>query len=171
MSDIKLERVSDDTRAPQAFAEAERLLERIRARAFELAGLRGFGAGRALDDWLAAERELSAPATELIERPDEYELSVALPGFEPGDVSLSATPRALVVQAKRRSERRDEAKRGEAVVHWSALETADVCRRVEFERELDMDKVTATLKNGVLKVVARKAKAAAAKPAAVAAAA
>jgi hypothetical protein len=36
--------------------------ERIAARAYELYLARGGGDGQAWDDWLAAERELSAPA-------------------------------------------------------------------------------------------------------------
>ena len=38
--------------------------ERIAARAYELYLARGAGDGQAWDDWLTAERELSAPAGE-----------------------------------------------------------------------------------------------------------
>jgi len=156
MSEINLERVATDDRTLPAFAEAERMFEQIRRRAYELCGLRGFGPGRALDDWLAAEREFSWPATELVEREQDFVLSVALPGVEPADVALTATPRALVIQTKARSERSDEARKGEARVHWSEFRSAGVSRRVEFARDIDVDKVSATLKNGVLRVVARK---------------
>jgi len=42
-------------------------------------------------------------------------------------------------------------------LHWSEVRSADVCRRFEFTSEIDVDKISATLRNGVLKVVARKA--------------
>ena len=170
MSDINVQRVTSEERALPAFAEAERSFEQIRRRAYELFSGRGFGEGRALDDWLAAEREFNWPATELVERDQDFVLSVMLPGFEPADVELTATSRALIIQAKTRSERRDEAKKGEARVHWSEFQSADICRRIEFAKDIDVDKVTATLKSGVLRVVARKAERPS-KPVAVAAAA
>jgi HSP20 family protein len=155
MSEINIQRVTTEDRTLPAFAEAERLFEQIRRRAYELASGRGFGAGRELDDWLAAEREFSWPATELVEREQDFVLSVALPGFEPAEVALTATPRSLIVQARTRSERKDDARKGEARVQWSELRSADVCRCIEFARDIDVDKITATLRNGLLRVVAR----------------
>jgi HSP20 family protein len=170
MSEINLQRVTTDERTLPVFAEAERMFEQIRRRAYELFSGRGFGEGRALDDWLAAEREFSWPATELIEREQDFVLSVALPGFEPADVALTAAPRALFIQAKMKGERKDETRKGEAKVHWSEFRSADVCRRVEFAKDIDVDKVSATLRNGVLRIIARKVERPS-KPVAVAAAA
>lgn len=170
MSEISLQRVTTDDRTLPAFTEAERMFEQIRRRAYERCSGRGFGDGRALDDWLAAEREFNWPATELIERDQDFVLSVMLPGFEPAEVELTAAPRALIIQAKTKSERKDEAKKGEARVHWSEFRGADVCRRIEFAKDIDVDKVSATLKNGVLRIVARKVERSS-KPVAVAAAA
>jgi HSP20 family protein len=170
MSEINLQRVTTDDPKLPVLAEAERVFEQIRRRAYELFSGRGFGEGRALDDWLMAEREFNWPATELIERDQDFTLSVALPGFEPADIALISTPRAVFIQAKMHSERKEEGKKGEAKVHWSEFRSADVCRRVEFAKPIDVDKVSATPKNGVLKVVARKAERPA-KPVAVSAAA
>ena len=156
MSDIKLQRVTKDERALPVFAEAERAFERIRRRAYERFSDRGFSDGRALDDWLAAERECNWPVAELEERTQDFVVSAALPGFEPADVAVTATPRALFIQAKMQSERRDEGRKGEATLHWSEFKSADICRRIDFAKEIDVDKTTAVLKNGVLKVVARK---------------
>ena len=170
MSEINVQRAAMDEKTLPVFAEAERMFEQIRRRAFELFSGRGFDEGRALDDWLRAEREFNWPATELIERDQDFMLSVTLAGFEPADVALTATPRALFIQARMRSERKDEGKKGEAKVHWSEFRSADVCRRVEFAKDIDADKISATLKNGVLKVIARKVERPA-KPVAVSAAA
>ena len=170
MSEINVQRVTTDDRTLPVFAEAERTYDQIRRRAYELCSGRGFGEGRALDDWLMAEREFNWPATELVERDQDFVLSVALPGFEPADVALTATPRALVIQARMKGERKEEGKKAEARVHWSEFRSVDVCRRIEFAKVVDVDKITATLKNGVLKVVARKL-ARPAKPVAVSAAA
>jgi HSP20 family protein len=170
MSEINLQRAMTDEQALPAFAEAERMFEQVRRRAYQLCSARGFGEGRALDDWLTAEREFNWPATELVEREQDFVLSVALPGFEPGEVALTATPRSLIVQARTKAERKDESTKAEARIHWSELHRADVCRRIEFGRELDLERISATLKNGVLRIVARKAQRPS-KPVAVAAAA
>ena len=53
MSEINLQRVTTDDRTLPAFAEAERMFERIRRRAYELSSGRGFGEGRANVDWTA----------------------------------------------------------------------------------------------------------------------
>lgn len=170
MSEINVQRLMTEDRTLPAFTEAERMFEQIRRRAYELCAGRGFGAGRALDDWLAAEREFNWPATELVEREQDFVLSAALPGFEPADVSLTATPRTLVIQAKAKSERKSDTGKGDVRVHWSEFRSADVCRGIEFARDIDVAKISATLKNGVLRVVARKAERPA-KPVAVPAAA
>ncbi len=170
MSEINVQRVTTEDRTMPAFADAERMFEQVRRRAYELFSGRGFGEGRALDDWLAAAREFNWPATELIEREQDFVLSVMLPGFEPADVELTATSRALIIRARMKSERRDETKKGEARVHWSEFRSTDVCRRIEFSKEIDSEKISATLKNGVLRVVARKVERPS-KPVAVAAAA
>jgi len=170
MSDITVQRASKDYRTLPVFAEAERTFERIRQRAYELFEGRSQGQGGPLDDWLAAERELNWPAAELTERGADYLVSVALPGFEADDISLTATPRTLFVQARTRSERKDETKKGEATLHWSEIRSRDVCRRIDLAKDVDVDKVSAQLKNGMLKIVARKVETPA-KPVAVVAAA
>ena len=170
MSDITVQRAPKDDRTLPVYAEAERVFERIRQRAYELFEGRSQGQARALDDWLAAERELSWPAAELVERGAEYIVSVALPGFEPGDVALTATPRTLFVQAHARTERKDDTKKGEATLRWSEIRSRDVCRRIDLEKEVDVDKATAQLRNGMLKIVLRKVERPA-KPVAVVAAA
>ena len=157
MSEINVQRVTTEDRTLPALAEADRLLEEIRRRAYAIFSGRGFGAGQALDDWLAAEREFNWPAAELAERDQEFVLSVVLPGFEPADVALTATPRELVVRARRQTRRTEEGKKGEPKLLFTEFSSADVCRRFELARPIDVDKVSATLRNGVLKVVAPKA--------------
>jgi HSP20 family protein len=162
MSDLTVRKVSNvNDRTLPVFAAVERIMERIRQRAFERFSLRGAFDGMALDDWLAAEREFSWPAAELTEHEKDFVLSVALPGFEVGDVELTTTPREIVLHAKTRSEVSEPpaAEKGaEAKVVWSEFRSNDVYRRVELPSEIDINDVKATLKKGVLKVVATKAK-------------
>ena len=153
MADIKVQKVADsDKQASSVFKEMNAVLERVRARAFELFSGRGFVQGHALEDWLAAEREICWPAGELVEEEKNFALTVALPGFEAADISVTATPRELIVHAK--SKKQEETKKGRRV--WSEFRSNDVYRRVELAKDIDTRSVSASLSNGLLKIVATK---------------
>ncbi|MDH5273773.1 MAG: Hsp20 family protein [Gammaproteobacteria bacterium] len=153
MQEIRVQKVKqpEDRKLP-IFRDVEKVMARIRDRAFELFSGRGEGEGHALDDWLAAEREICWAASELTEDDKEYVMQVALAGFEPGEVSVSATPRELIVHAATKEEHAEKGK-----VAWSQFSSNDVYRRVEFDAEINVDKVTAKFRNGLLKIVAPKA--------------
>jgi len=154
MSDITIQKVAKtEDRSLSIFKEIEELMRKIRERAFGISMARDQRWANPLEDWLAAERELCWPAAELVERDKDFVLSIALPGFEPGNVVVTATPRELIVHAK--VETAAESKKEERIV-WSDFRTNDVYRRIEFASDIDVDKVSATLKNGLLKVVAAK---------------
>ena len=159
MSEVTVQKVSKvEDRTLPVFREMEELMQRIRARAFDLFSGRALGeyAG-ALDHWLAAERELCWAAGELVEEDKRFLLKLAVPGFEPAEISVTATPRELIVHAKRATGRTEEQSKKEDGVHWSEFRGAEVYRRVELPREVLVEKVSASLKNGILKVVAAKA--------------
>jgi HSP20 family molecular chaperone IbpA len=159
--DIKVEKVADlKKRTLPVFKEVESLSDRIRSRAFEMFSGRGFADGHALDDWVAAEREICWPAGELVEQDKDYVLSLTLPGFEPADISVTTTPREVIVHAKTKTERKgeEEAKKGaKEKLCWSEFRSNDVYRRVELAKDIDVQTVSASLKNGILKIVAAKA--------------
>jgi HSP20 family molecular chaperone IbpA len=158
MADIKVQKVEkSDDRALPIFEQVENLMGRIQRRAYELFADRDFAPGSALEDWLAAEREICWPAAELSEREQDFVLNVALPGFEPGQVSVAATPRELIVHAVARTERRDEAPKADGKLLWSEFGDNEVYRRVVLAQPIDVAKVSATLSQGLLKVVAKKA--------------
>jgi HSP20 family protein len=152
MQEIRVQKVKEpQERKLPIFRDVEKLMARIRERAFELFAGRGQGHGHALDDWLAAEREICWAASELAEDDKEYVMEVALAGFEPAEISVSATPRELIVHAATKAEHAEKGK-----VAWSHFSSNDVYRRVELETEINVDKVTARFKNGLLKIVAPK---------------
>ena len=151
----KIEKTED--RTLPIFQKVDELLDRIQRRAFELFEGRGFVDGHELEDWVAAEREFCWPATELADEEKNYTLSVALPGFEPAQITVTATPHELLVQASAKTERKEEpAKKGHKIV-WSELQRNDVFRRIELSEPINLDKVSATLSQGLLKIVAEKA--------------
>src|SRR5579872_331367 len=74
--------------------------DEIRQRAFSRFERRGQTNGGDLDDWLAAEREVVwSPSSELIQGDNDFQARVALAGFDPKDIEVSATPEALIVEA------------------------------------------------------------------------
>jgi HSP20 family protein len=159
MADIKVQKVEKaDERALPVFRQIDELFARVQRRAFELFAGRGFEDGHDLEDWITAERELCWPATELTEQDKAYVLSVALPGFEPGQIAVTATPRELIVHASTRTERREEPdKKKEGKVLWSEFRSNDVYRRIELAEPIEVSKVSASLSNGLLTIVAEKA--------------
>jgi HSP20 family molecular chaperone IbpA len=153
MPELKVQKVSTpDDRSLPIFSEFDRLADRIRLQAYNLFAGRGSADGHALDDWLEAERNLW-PATKLIERDGAFVLEVALAGFEPSEISLTATPREIMIKANHEHRRKSDEKEA-ATLRWSEFSSDEVYRRVELPSSVDVSKATANLKNGLLVVVA-----------------
>lgn len=150
MSEVPVQKITKtDERALPIFQEIEAVLDRIRERAFHFAARRGFHGGHDLDDWLAAERIECWPTSELSERDGTMRLSVALPGYEPKDITVTAAPGEIIVKACRRMEKSDKP-RSAACVHWSEFRSEDVYRRVELPQPIDASQCTARYDNGML---------------------
>ncbi len=145
-------------RALPIFKEIERLTQRIRERAFGVFAARRCQQDWALNDWLTAERELCWPASELVEREKDYTLNVAIAGFKPEDITVTATPRELIVHAAAEQTRSQKAKTNDERVCWSEFRGNDVYRRVELPADILVDKVSARYEHGLLKITAPKAK-------------
>ncbi len=156
MSRIEVKRVPEkQDRSLPVFAEFDRLADQIRMQAYQLFRHRGEGEGHALDDWLAAEREVCWPAAELAETGDAFALKVALAGFEPKDIEVTATPREVIVKAAQQQRKSGAGKEGD--LKWSEFRSSDVFRRFELPADVNVDKLTATFSNGLLEVKAPKA--------------
>lgn len=157
MADVKIQKVpTPDEKTLPVFAEIEEIMSRIRQRAYELFAGQGFIEGRALDDWLAAEREICWPPAALLDRNDHYLFEIALAGFEPGEIEVTATPGELIVKAAHES-KREPAAAEEREAGWSEFRSNEVYRRIEFPAPVIVDRLTAGYRNGLLKIVAPKA--------------
>ncbi len=159
MSKLRIQKVPkvEDRKLP-IFAELDELADKIRVRAFNLFAGRGFEEGNDLDDWLTAEREICWPATELDEEDDEIEVKVALAGFEPEEIEITASPRELIIKASHREERKKPKSGKLAGAHWSEFRSNEVYRRVPLPAEIDVAKVSAEFKRGMLEIEAPKRK-------------
>jgi len=135
------------------FQEIEKQLGEVRRRAFGLFERRGRELGHALEDWLRAEHEVMGwPVAELTEADSKYDLAMTLPGYEPKDVQVTATPSEIIVHAKVEATKKAE----EAKCLWTEFESNDVYRRIELPEAIDVEKTTASLDRGMLHVTAAK---------------
>jgi len=132
--------------------ELQKMEDRIMKRAYDI--FRGSGSrfGKDLDNWLAAERELIwKPAIEMTEKDNQFEIKVAVAGIDPKDLNVEVTPDGLVVKGETKTQQKKEEK-GE--VHTSEFQSGSLFRSVQFPKKVDVDKVKAEIKNGLLTVVA-----------------
>lgn len=155
MSNIAIAKIHEaDREAPSFLAEIKAWTDRIRERAFAIFQRRGSGHGMALDDWLQAERDLTlATESDLTEKDAKYQLRIATPGFTEKELTVTALPDALVVRAE--SAHRHE--KDEGSVHFCEFGEKKLFRRFDLPEAIDVDKVTAQLDKGILRVTAAKA--------------
>jgi HSP20 family molecular chaperone IbpA len=144
---------SADDRSLSVFAEFDEIADRIRDRAFQLFAGRNFEDGHALEDWLAAEHQICWPAAEMVEEDDEYEIKVALAGFKPNEIDVTAAPREIIIKAAHESHKKED---DDAVTVFSEFVSNSALRRFELPSDIDTRHVEAEFKNGLLKIEAPK---------------
>jgi len=158
---VAVQRAKEET-LPQQKARSESLLDqvdaafdRIARRAFEIFEGDGRIFGRDLDNWFKAERELFHPVfTKLTESDEGFEIKAEVPGFSEKELDISVEPRRVVITGRRESTSKEE-KKGKTIC--SEISSDQILRIVELPVEIETDKVTATLKNGVLALAIPKA--------------
>ena len=129
--------------------EVALLNEKILKRAYEIFEDRGGVAGFDLDHWLIAERELAwKPPIELSEKNNALFLTVAVPGVDPREIQIEATPEDLVVKAEIRHEHHGD----QAAIHACEFHRGSMFRMIHFPKQINPDHVTAEFKNGILSI-------------------
>ncbi len=137
------------TRAGSLIERMDEIFSAISRRAFDIFERDGRAFGRALDNWLRAERELLHPVhINLTESGDALEVKAEVPGFSEKELEINAEPRRLTIAGKRETTKEEQ--KGKTVY---AEECCDqILRVVDLPEEVEADKVAATLKNGVLEI-------------------
>lgn len=157
MSKVNVEKVgSQDDRKLPIFDEIKELSDRIRVRAFKLFSKRGYSDGGDMDDWLTAEREICWPTAELVEKDDEYEVHVALAGFEADDITVTATPNELIIKASREDKRKKTEKKEGVKIRWSEFQGNEVYRQIALPNAIDVAGIEAEFEKGMLEIEAPK---------------
>jgi HSP20 family protein len=152
MSQVAIEKVNDASQKTlPIFGEIAKRFEAIRRRAFGIFEKRGCEGGHDVEDWLEAEREfMGSPAAEVTEKDGAYQVRITLPGFEAKDVEVTATPSEILVHFATKQETKEEKNN----ILWTEFGSNDVYRRFGVPHPIDVDRVTAKLDNGVLRISA-----------------
>ena len=155
MSSIAIERYRDVSSLPERiWQDLNDITEEVRRRAFNLFERRGRAIGSDLANWFEAEREVVwAPPSEVIENKDNYQARIALPGFQPKDLQVVATPDALIVEAETKHSHHGK----DGKVRLCEFSDKKMFRRLDLPSAIDVDRTTASLENGMLQVTAPKA--------------
>jgi HSP20 family protein len=133
------------------FDEVERIEKQIMRRAYDLFLNRGALDGGDLEDWFAAENELTwKVAVELSEKETEYVVRAAVPGLEAKDLDVQVTSDDLVIKAATSHTHKEE----EGTVHICEFRSGELFRRIHFPKKIDPNQVKAEYSNGMLRIIA-----------------
>ena len=148
-------------KADTIFNELDRLHQAISRRAYDLFRNGGTLGGGALTDWLTAEHELiSKPAVELRQKDRQFEVLAALPGIEAKDLDVQITPEDVLIEAETTHEHTTDT----GTVHLCEFDSGKIFRSIHFPEKIDPNSAKAEYRNGMLRLTAAIAKAAAAQP-------
>jgi HSP20 family protein len=130
------------------------LYNKIAQRAFCMFEGNGRVPGHDLEDWLKAEGEFLAPVPlGLSETDTELTIKAAVPGFTEKELEIVAEPARLFITGK--AEKKSEEKKKKTL--YSEISSNEIFRSVRLPVDIDPEKVSAVLKNGILEVSMHKA--------------
>lgn len=89
-----------------------------------------------------------APAVDIVEKEDAYEVTADLPGFDEKNIDVKLQNGSLCIKGERKSEK-EETKKD---YHLTEREFGSFERRFTLPEGVDPDKIEASLKKGVLTV-------------------
>jgi HSP20 family protein len=143
------------------FVEAEKLFEQMKEfsqsvarRAYEYFEARGCEFGHDIEDWFRAESELMRRVpVEVREADSQITVRAEVPGFAADEIKVSVEPQRLVISGE--SEKTAEEKKEQTLL--SEFRSNQFCRELRLPAEVEPDKTTAVLNDGVLELTLAKA--------------
>jgi HSP20 family protein len=139
------------------FQRSKEVSDSIARRAFEIFETSGRISGRHHEDWLKAEAELLHPIhLDIAESDEAVTVRAEVPGFSAKDLNISLEPRRLAITGERetKEERKTEKKL------YSERCVDQIFRVIDLPAEVNPEKATATLKDGILQLAMPKTTAA-----------
>lgn len=130
------------------------LYDNIAQRAFSFFEDEGWIHGHDLNHWLKAEAEFVTPiSVELSETETELAVRAEVPGFSEKDLEIGVEPGRLFIKGK--VEKKTEEKKKKTI--YSETSSNEIFRSMSLPSDVDPEKVTAVLRNGVLEITMAKA--------------
>ena len=134
--------------------QIQQTYDSIARRAFQIFNDNGRWLGHELENWFRAESELLHPVhLEIAEYDDSLTVRAEVPGFSAKEIEINVEPRKLTIAGKH--EAQEESKKGKRV--YSERCSNEILRVVDLPVEVDSSKVSAILKDGILKMELPKA--------------
>lgn len=88
------------------------------------------------------------PSISVSEKDDEYLVSAEIPGMKKDDINLTLTDNSLIISGEKRSGANEE-KDGNV---YSEMSFGSFYRSIPFQNEVDPERVSAKMEDGVLKI-------------------
>jgi HSP20 family molecular chaperone IbpA len=156
MSTVAIQRASTPTALTHSLYDyMNDLYNKIAQRAFSMFEGNGRIHGHDLEDWLKAETEFLTPVPlELSETDTELAVRAEVPGFPEKELEIIVEPGRLFITGK--TEKKSEEKKNQTL--FSEISSNEIFRTVALPAEIDPEKASAVLKNGVLEISMHKAK-------------
>jgi HSP20 family protein len=143
-------------KAENLFDRVKKVTQAIANRAYEFFENGGRRFGQDLDDWLRAELELLRPIpVEISETDAGLKVLAEVPGFSASDIKISVEPQRIIISGK--TEKSTEEKKEKTV--YTERYSNEILRSLDLPAKVDPAKTTATLKDGLLEILAAKAEA------------
>ncbi len=88
------------------------------------------------------------PATDIFDTEENYVLKMEIPGFAKDEVDIQFKDSILSVKGERKSEEKSE----EENYHWIERNSGTFARSFRFPKDVDVQKIDASLKDGILEL-------------------
>ena len=126
----------------------------ISRRAYELFAQRGYQDGHDLEDWIRAESEALEPVpVEIVDNDETLTAYAEVPGFSPKDLEVKVEPSRLLIRG--RAETSTQRSAGKTI--YSECQKNQISRVLNLPTQVDPDRVTANLQDGILQIMLHKA--------------
>ena len=131
------------------FDQIDETFNALARRAYEIFDGNGRVFGRDLEDWFQAEREILHPvALNITETDEAFAVKAEVPGFSEKEIEVAVEQGRVTITGQRESTKEEE--KGKTVCAESHSD--QILRVVNLPAEIEKDKVTATLMNGILEL-------------------
>ena len=138
----------------EVFDQVDGFYHLVARRAFEMFQGRGGCDGNDLEDWFRAEAELvHVTHLDVTESDDAFAVLAEVPGFTALELQVSVAPRRLAIRGKREARKHQTTQK---VIYRDRC-SEHVFRVLSFPVDVDTQRVTAVLRDGILELAMPKA--------------